>query len=212
MLLRYPGARPGIASRAHASSSGQPQQFVRAYALRAPRRGARRLYASEVNRDRRRAPRVVCTSFNHRLQGKDMAPKPFDFGEYPEALEEQELTPLSWREDPEKSLSDWKITIVAPDGPTAHFHIHMAMLAAQPSSSTGGICSSVLEPACARPTTARAGLSWRTLRQRRSRPTLTFATHGRTDGGDKLSDGAAAPRWLIALLQAARDRRGFHAV
>ena len=67
---------------------------------------------------------------------KSMKSTSFDFGDYTAAAEEGKSHQLSWRDDPERSLSDW--TIVVRCGVTAvnqTFHVHKAMLAAgaQPS-------------------------------------------------------------------------------
>ena len=58
----------------------------------------------------------------------------FDFGEYSEAAEAAPSKLLSWRDDPEESLSDWTI-VVSSAGEEFTYHVHKAMLAAgaQPS-------------------------------------------------------------------------------
>ena len=53
----------------------------------------------------------------------------FDFGDYNAAAEEEESHQLSWRDDPEESLSDWTI-VVSSAGEESTFHVHKAMLAA----------------------------------------------------------------------------------
>ena len=53
----------------------------------------------------------------------------FDFGEYSEAAEAAPSKQLSWRDDPEQSLSDWTI-VVSSAGEESTFHVHKAMLAA----------------------------------------------------------------------------------
>ena len=47
----------------------------------------------------------------------------FDFGEYSAAQEEEDLAPLSWRDDPEKSLSDWTITILKKGRTDATYNV-----------------------------------------------------------------------------------------
>ena len=58
----------------------------------------------------------------------------FDFGDYNAAAEEEESHQLSWRDDPERSLSDWTIVVRCPvtsdTGTSETFHVHKAMLAA----------------------------------------------------------------------------------
>ena len=53
----------------------------------------------------------------------------FDFGTYSEATGEPPSKKLSWRDDPEESLSDWTI-VVSSAGEESTFHVHKAMLAA----------------------------------------------------------------------------------
>ena len=60
----------------------------------------------------------------------------FDFGDYNAAAEEGESRQLSWRDDPERSLSDWTIVVrCGVTGVSQTFNVHKAMLAAgaQPS-------------------------------------------------------------------------------
>ena len=55
----------------------------------------------------------------------------FDFGDYNAAVEEEESHQLSWRDDPERSLSDWTIVVrCSVTGASETFHVHKAMLAA----------------------------------------------------------------------------------
>ena len=61
--------------------------------------------------------------------------KPFDFGEYSTTQEEDGEHPLSWRDDPEKSLSDWTIIIAKADQSNSTYHVHKAILAAGARSS-----------------------------------------------------------------------------
>ena len=65
----------------------------------------------------------------------------FDFGDFSAGQEEEPLAPLSWRDDPESSLSDWTISVVTPDGSTEEYHVHKAMLAAgaRPSEYWKGV-------------------------------------------------------------------------
>ena len=55
----------------------------------------------------------------------------FDFGDYNAAAEEEESHQLSWRDDPERSLSDWTIVVrCIVTGASETFHVHKVMLAA----------------------------------------------------------------------------------
>ena len=55
----------------------------------------------------------------------------FDFGDYNAPAEEEESHQLSWRDDPERSLSDWTIVVRCEvTGASESFHVHKAMLAA----------------------------------------------------------------------------------
>ena len=53
----------------------------------------------------------------------------FDFGEFSVPTEDGEPQRLSWRDDPERSLSDWTI-IVTCGARTQTFNVHKVMLAA----------------------------------------------------------------------------------
>ena len=54
----------------------------------------------------------------------------FDFGAFSEEPEPGADAPLTWRDDPEKTLSDWTIIVSKNDGSTATYHVHKNMLAA----------------------------------------------------------------------------------
>lgn len=62
-------------------------------------------------------------------KGKPPLKKLYDLGEFGGTGGDEELAPLSWRDDPMTSLSDWRI-IVKTGGGSKTYHVHKAMIAA----------------------------------------------------------------------------------
>ena len=86
------------------------------------------------------APSVVAGSLDGHTIAKTMPPKSqpakrFDIGEYGSGSAQfEKKASLSWRDDPEETLSDWRIMVKKP-GEIKVFHVHKAMIAGGPRKS-----------------------------------------------------------------------------